>query len=171
MEIKVKVIELRPGWLFVWFQTLPPVEEREFWLRQTLSDWLSEHPHSIQRMLPVEHEGELLGVHVWLGEPTDVPAVKLHPALASVPKEHLEALLVEHAQQIYSENLGVAGVVVVSRGGTAVVFSHNRGYALPFTEFARDLEEKDRRDVEEWLARPNSNYFVLYLSSGWVPHG
>lgn len=168
MKFQTKVIELEPGWLFVCIVG-PKPDQREFWLRQTLSDWLAEHPHSIERVLPIEHDGELVGIHVWLGEPV-TPAIKLHPALASIPKEHLEALI-EHAEEIYLENLGVAGLVVVSRGGTAVVSSRERGYALPFEEFARDLEESDRRDVEEWLVQPASNYFVLHLAGGWVPHG
>jgi hypothetical protein len=43
--IKINVMEVEPGWAFVYFKgRKPPPEERQQWLERALRDWTAAHP-------------------------------------------------------------------------------------------------------------------------------
>ncbi len=72
MSVQTQVIQIEPDWLLVCFTgTKPPVEKRRCFLHRTLSDWLGDHPsRQVSRTVAIQHDGALVGVHVWLdGEP------------------------------------------------------------------------------------------------------
>jgi len=168
MAIRTKVIELDADWLLVAFEgPKPPANKRAFWLNRTLTDWLGSHPGRIvMRTLPIQHNGELLAVHVWL----DSVAALNRPLPIKVPKEvadnvhkeHLEAFL-EQAYQTFFKQSPVTSLAVVNRSGLAAVFDR----AAEEIRLTRvdDLaaDERTKSQIKGWLATPTGNCLAVPL--------
>ena len=170
MKLQTQVVELEPGWLVVKFQgPKPPHEKRPFWLHRTLTDWLAKHPATIQRTLPLTHNGELTGVMVWLGELAPQSEVKLqfHDSLSAMPFEHREAL-VQQALEVFFHHPFTGPIAVVNRSGVAVIFdpAHELRYVVPIAEL-HGVDEDGKRAYAEWRAGGKTHCFVFNLAGGF----
>jgi len=169
MQVKTRIIELDCGWVLVTFQgSKPPAEKRAFWLHRTLTDRQADYPgRFVARTLAVQHNGELVGVHIWLDSAPvskqQLP-IKVHIRLVdTIHSEQLEAFL-QHAYRIFLEWPNPPAVAIVNRSRFAVVFDRTseQGYLIPVDELPAD--ERTAAIIKEWLAAPNSNYFVLEMA-------
>jgi hypothetical protein len=173
MKLTTKVIEIDPDWLLVCFGgPKPEADKRAFWLHRTAREWLERHPgKAIRRVLPIQDGGELIGVHVWLGQSAESPQrqfpVKVHYRLADkLQHEHVEAFL-HYAFEIFfqNRNMGSGALAVINRSGQAVVFDRagEQSYLLPVEEMG-NLDPRARTAIQQWQAQPTTNYFVLELA-------
>jgi hypothetical protein len=176
MNLTTRVIELEPGWLLVCFKgDKPPTDKRAFWLQRTLRDWLGDHPgRQVRRIVPIQDQGELLAVHVWVdAQQHPAPrkmAVKIHHQLIEMPAEHMEALL-HYAYDIFFRHEAGAGVLaVVSRGGNVVLFDrdHERCFALPLTELQNVPDDALAR-IKQWQSQPGTAYYAIELGGIETP--
>ena len=169
MKVRTKVVELDADWLLVRSDgPKPPADKRASWLNRTLTDWLGSHPDcSLLRTLPIQHDGELLAVHVWLDSAPALKRslpIKIPKVVAdSVHKEQLEAFL-EQAYRIFFERPQIASLAVVSRGGIAAVF--DRTAKEIHLALVDDLNTDVRRmtQIKNWLASPDGICLVLQLA-------
>jgi hypothetical protein len=65
---------VEPDWLLVFFKgPKPPPDRRNFFLQDSLAQWLRDHPgRTVAQTESIHRTGELVGLHVWL-EPAAVP--------------------------------------------------------------------------------------------------
>jgi hypothetical protein len=166
MKVATRIIELDPGWLLVTFKgDKPPLPSRPYWLRRSLADWIADHPgKKVERTQPIQHGGELIGLMAWMDKPPvkRVP-FRLHRSV-KMPTEHLEALL-HHAYGIYFKDTSGANLVVVNRGGVAVVFDSEAAHVLPFEKLP--VDDKLKAEYAEWRTSGKSNYFGVRLPAGF----
>lgn len=167
MRIKVQVFELEPDWLLIAFQgPKPPAEKRAFWLNRSLTDWLGAHPgRTVTGTSPVLRDGELRAIHVWLDVPErpteqQVQLKVRNTVLASMPQEHLEALLQEAYRMLF-ERPEVAVLTVVNRRGIAVLMDRasEETHVLPLDELG--IDDQSKESIRQWLAAPTSKYFLI----------
>jgi hypothetical protein len=177
MNLTTRVIELEPGWLLVAFKgEKPSPDKRAFWLQRTLRDWLGDHPgRQVRRIVPIQDEGELLAVHVWLAAQQQAAprkmAVKVHHQLIDqMPAEHMEALLHYAYDIFFRHEVGTGVLAVVSRGGNVVLFDHHRErcFALPLSEM-QNLPADALTRIKQWQSQPGTAYFAIELGGFETP--
>jgi hypothetical protein len=192
MSIKTRVIEVDACWLLVCFTgEKPPPDRRGFFLHRTVSDWLNDHPTRIvDQTESIHHEGELVGLHVWLEEATAGEAAQKRAAVReerrifgdpdssnrfpvridnelveAVHKEHLEALI-DHAYNIFLKDEGRAPVMaVISRGGLAVVLERATSQSRLMRAEKLGLRGEAVEELRRWQTAGQTTYFVLPMTS------
>jgi len=178
MKLTTRVYELDPDWLLICFKgPRPSSESRAFWFQRTLRDYLGEHPdRHVRRVEPIQDNGELLGLHVWLesapkpGRKKKLPVSIHHKLFREMQPEHVEALL-HYAYDIFFRHKPGSGVLaVVSRGGKVVLFdrSKERCYIAPLAEL-QNLPADALAKIRQWQSEPTTPYFSIELGGFETP--
>src|SRR5664279_1526913 len=164
MDVTINVTEVEPSWLLIAFQgAKPAADARPFWLSKSLTDWLATHPGRVdKRTLPVQHEGELVALHVWLDS---APAAALpltvkidQNIIATQHKEHLEAFM-QQAHTIFFERPEAPLLAVINRTGIAAVFNRDKEQAYLVPASVLEVEEATMAEINDWLSAPDGPYF------------
>lgn len=192
MSIQTRVIQVDRDWLLVCFKGVkPPPERRSFFLHDSVSQWLKDHPgRSMIQSEAIHHGGELVGMHVWLElsgesetetlpEPAEekprpkrdgkrsgkFPVSIDNDLVETIHKEHLEALI-DHAYNILLKDEGQSPVLaVISRGGLAVVLERasSRSHLMRLEKLG--LRGAAADELHRWQTAGETTYFVLPMKS------
>ncbi len=180
------VIEMSPGWVYVKIVEPKPEPDRiEFFLRLTIDQWLSTHPHYvIDKTQAVTEHGALQGVNVWyhVNDGQREPVNSEHPQRAialsvgvhgeihqHVPKEYIEADIDDAIQIWHSRPDWNGTMVVINPRRVAVILDKqaNRGAVLPVELIYTGVEESTRIQVLAWLKAPLTRRYVILIDGSW----
>lgn len=169
--IKINVMEVEPGWAFVYFQGDKPLPaERHQWLERALRDWTASHPgYSLARMMPIEHSGGMLALHAWFQIAPKAERTIAFDVSESVlnvhPQEYIEAVMDDVGSHLGMASLPLGRLAIVNRRGVAIVVNEfrNRGRMMLLDELEPQLDGQSLAELRTWLADPKTTHFVVAM--------
>jgi hypothetical protein len=169
--IKINVMEVEPGWAFVYFKGGKPLPaERQQWLERALRDWTASHPgYSLVKMMPVEQGGELLALHAWFQispKAERTIAFDVSEAVLRVhPQEYIEAVMDDVGSHLGMASLPPGRLAIVNRRGVAIVVnaSRNHGRMMLADELEPQLDGQSFAELRIWRADPKTTHCVVAM--------
>jgi hypothetical protein len=120
-------------------------------------------------VLPVDHEGELYGLHAWFqisSKKERTIAFDVNDAVLRVhSQEYVEAVMDDVGTHLGMESLPPGRLAVVNRRGVAIVVnaSRNHGRMMLLDELESLLDAHSFAEVRAWLADPKTTHFVAAM--------